>query len=634
MRGFFLAVCLLLPAWALADERIVEFAADIVVEPAGEMSVTERIVVEARGQRIRRGVYRDIPTRYRDHRGRRVTVPLEVVRVTRNGQPEPWHTESVRGGMRVYSGSADRLLEQGRHTYELTYRTDRQIGFFDDFDELYWNVTGNAWDFRIESASAEVRIPSGAAAGDLRLDAYTGPEDAQGTDFQAETISDRRVRFETTRVMGQREGLTVVVGFPKGLVREPTAAERRAWFRADNRDALFGLAGLLLVLVWYLFAWFRVGRNPAAGAIYPRYEPPAEYSPGMLRYMWRMGYDHTCFAAALASLAVKGAIQLDTVGKVYMASKAGGDTDSPTEKALLAQLFAEGDRLEFRNSNHARIKGVIDVHRKSLSRRMEGHYFNLNRAWLTPGVLLSILAVGATLTSASGEMLFMGAFLAVFAIIWNSVTFATAAAIARAWKNIDGFWSAITTLMTSIFMLPFLAAGIGMIALYGYFIGVLPAAVLGLAMVINIVFWHLMRAPTLHGRKLLDKIEGLRLYLDVAERDEIEQRHREAPSQTFEEFERLLPHAVALDAANTWADRFADIVRQAELAGTAQNRGWYGISSSTRGGGFNSRAFASGIGSSLASAAMSSASPPGSSSGGGGGGSSGGGGGGGGGGGW
>ena len=634
MRGFLLAACLLLPAWVLADERIVEFAADIVVEPSGEMSVTERITVEARGQKIRRGIYRDIPTRYRDHRGRRVTVPLEVVRVTRNGQTEHWHTERVMGGMRIYFGSADHMLQQGRHTYELAYRTDRQIGFFDDFDELYWNVTGNAWDFHIESASAEVRIPSGAVAGDLRLDAYTGPEDAQGTDYRVERISDQHVRFETTRALRQREGLTVVVGFPKGLVREPTAAERRAWFWSDNRDALFGLAGLLLTLAWYLFAWFRVGRNPAAGAIYPRYEPPEGYSPGMLRYVWRMGYDHNCLAAALASLAVKGAIHLDTVGKVYVASKAEGETGSPTEKALLAQLFAENDRLEFRNSNHVRIKGVIDVHRKALSRRMEGHYFNLNRAWLIPGVVLSILAVGSTLASASGEMRIMGAFLAVFAIIWNSVTFATAAAIARSWKNVDGFWSAITTLITSIFMLPFLVAGIGMIGMYGYLIGVIPAAVLALAMVINIVFWHLMRAPTMRGRRLLDKIEGLRLYLDVAERDEIEQRHREAPPQTFEEFERLLPHAVALDAANTWADRFADMVRQAELAGTAQNRGWYGISSSTRGGGFDSRAFASGIGSGLASAAMSSASPPGSSSGGGGGGSSGGGGGGGGGGGW
>jgi hypothetical protein len=634
MRWTFLIVLLLLPAWAMADERIVEFAADIVVEPSGQMLVTERITVEARGRNIRRGIYRDFPTRYRDHRGRRVVVPLEVVSVTRNGQPEPWHTQRQLRGERIYFGSPERMLQHGRHTYELTYRTARQVGFFDDFDELYWNVTGLEWDFRIESASARVRIPRGASIGEIRLDAYTGPEGAQGTDFSAERLSGSEVRFETTRPLRSREGLTVVVGFPRGLVVEPTAAERRAWFWDDNRDALYGLIGLLLTLAWYLIAWLMVGRAPPAGAIYPRYQPPADYSPGMLRYVRRMGYDHTCFAAALVSLAVKGAIHLDKVGKTYVASRGDGSTDSPTEKALLDKLTSGGRTLEFRSSNHARVKSVIDAHKKALSRRMEGHYFKLNRIWLVPGIVLSMLAVGSMLIPLSGEERMISMFLTVFAIIWNSAVFAMAASMVRAWTNINSFWAAIAALITSIFMLPFLAGGLAVIGFYGLLVGVIPAVVLAMAIVINIVFWHLMRSPTLRGRKLLDQIEGLRLYLTVAEREEIEQRHADAPPQSFEEFERLLPHAVALDAANTWADRFADIVRQAEISGTAQNRGWYGIGSSSAGAGFDSRSFASGIGSSLASAVRSSASPPGSSSGGGGGGSSGGGGGGGGGGGW
>jgi hypothetical protein len=633
MRSILLAAVLLLPACALAQERIVEFAAEIVVAPSGEMTVTERITVDARGRNIQRGIYRDFPTRYRDHRGRRVTVPMEVMNVTRNGQPEPWRQESIMGGTRIYFGSADRMLPHGQHSYELTYTTTRQIGFFDDFDELYWNVTGNDWAFQIDSASAEIEIPTGATIGDLRLEAYTGVAGAQGRNYRASPLSGQRVRFETTHPLGQREGLTVVVGFPKGLVREPTAAERRAWMLEDNRSAVYGLVGLLLTLGWYLFAWMRVGRAPAAGAIYPRYQAPEKYSPGMLRYMRRMGYDHTCLAAALASLAVKGAIHLDTVGQDYVVTKGDGDTDSPTERALLDALFAEGNRLAFLSTNHARISAVISAHRKALSRRMEGHYFNLNRAWLIPGILLSIMAIVSTLIPLGTEERLSGAFLSVFGIIWNSVVFAMAAQVARSWKNANSFWAALSCLAVSLFMLPFLAGGIAVIVVFALFVGVIPALVFFAAVVVNISFWHLMRAPTLRGRRLLDQIEGLRLYLTVAEREEIERRHRKAPSQDLDEFERLLPHAVALDAADTWAGRFAEVVRQAEAAGTAQNRGWYGISSSGRGG-FDSRAFAAGIGSSLASAAMSSASPPGSSSGGGGGGSSGGGGGGGGGGGW
>lgn len=110
----------------------------------------------------------------------------------------------------------------------------------------------------------------------------------------------------------------------------------------------------------------------------------------------------------------------------------------------------------------------------------------------------------------------------------------------------------------------------------------------------------------------------------VAERQELEARHADEPPRTVEEFERLLPYAVALDAADTWAARFEDAIRAAEVDGTVQARSWYAAAASG-GRGFS----ASTLGDSLASGIASSASAPGSSSGGGGGGSSGGGGGGG-----
>ena len=34
-------------------------------------------------------------------------------------------------------------LPPGEHTYAITYRTDRSIGYFADHDELYLNVTRN-----------------------------------------------------------------------------------------------------------------------------------------------------------------------------------------------------------------------------------------------------------------------------------------------------------------------------------------------------------------------------------------------------------------------------------------------------------------------------------------------------------
>ncbi len=633
-RGLLTILLSLLSLTAFAEERIVEFASDIEVKPSGELVVTENITVVAEGRDIRRGIYRDFPTRYEDRSGRRVTVPFEVASVRRNGEREDWHTESISNGVRVYFGSANRTLEHGQHTYELTYRTSRQIGFFEDFDELYWNVTGNAWGFPIERASAVVNLPSGASIGDLRLDAYTGRQGEQGADALGEVISGSRARFETTRRLAPQEGLTIAVGFPKGLVREPTATEKREMFLQDHRLAVIGAAGTLVILLWYLFAWYRVGRDPDGGAVYPQYDPPEGYSPAMLRYVWKMGYDKTCLAAALVSLAVKGALKLDKdSGDDYVAERLDGETESPTERKLLTSLLGEpGDRMVFEQSNHSDISAALKAHEKALSGRMEGRYFKLNRWWVIPGVLVSIATLLAMVLSLPGEEKFVAGFLAVHQTIWNIGTAVLMMRVYRTWRDLKGVTGLIGAILLTAFSLPFLIASIVVLGIFGQMIGWVPGVIVVLIGIVNGLFWNWMRAPTLRGRKLLDQIEGLRLYLTVAEREDIERRHGEAPPRTFEEFERLLPYAVALDAADTWAERFAAEIEAAAQAGTAQSRHWYPASVSD--GRFTAAGLGTALGSSLASATASASTAPGSSSGGGGGGSSGGGGGGGGGGGW
>ncbi len=58
----------------------------------------------------------------------------------------PYRTEGIDGGIRIYTGDADVFSPCRRaHFPGLPYETARQIRFFDDHDELYWNVTGTEW---------------------------------------------------------------------------------------------------------------------------------------------------------------------------------------------------------------------------------------------------------------------------------------------------------------------------------------------------------------------------------------------------------------------------------------------------------------------------------------------------------
>jgi hypothetical protein len=115
------------------------------------MTVTESITVYASGNEIKRGIYRDFPTRYKGRHGNTIRVGFKLLEVLRNDQPEAYHLKTKSNGIRVYIGSKNRMLQPGEYTYTLTYHTDRQLGFFKQFDELYWNVTGNEWSFPIES---------------------------------------------------------------------------------------------------------------------------------------------------------------------------------------------------------------------------------------------------------------------------------------------------------------------------------------------------------------------------------------------------------------------------------------------------------------------------------------------------
>ena len=145
---------------------------------------------------------------------------------------------------------------------------------------------------------------------------------------------------------------------------------------------------------------------------------------------------------------------------------------------------------------------------------------------------------------------------------------------------------------------------------------------------LNLLFYRLLKAPTNLGRRVMDKVEGFKMYLSTAEEHRLEKLH--PPDKTPELFEKYLPYALALEVDQEWSEKFAEVLRRAAASGDYSPRWYHGHHWDS----MHTGSFASSLGSSLSSAISSSSTAPGSSSGFGGGGSSGGGGGGGGGGGW
>ena len=255
-----------------ADARsfvLSRFDVDLQVLPSGDLLVTE--TVSPRFEGSWNGIERLIPVEYRTPQGFNYRLLLDMVSVT-DEQGTALKFESSRErhyrNFRIWMPGAT----DATRTFVLKYRVRNGLKFFDDHDELYWNVTGDEWDVPIEQASARILLPPNATG--VRALAFTG---AYGAREEAATVSTEgsRITMTMTRTLGFREGLTAVVGWDKGIVAAPTAVDRTETFLVSN----WALGIPLLVFLVMYRLWSTRGRDPRLRPITVAYEPPDRLTP-------------------------------------------------------------------------------------------------------------------------------------------------------------------------------------------------------------------------------------------------------------------------------------------------------------------------------------------------------------------
>jgi uncharacterized membrane protein YgcG len=632
MRRILFAVFVFLAAQvsAQAQERITNFISDVTVQTNGDLDVTETITIQAEGNQFRRGIFRDFPTSYRRRSdGTRVVVGFDVIAVTRNGQNEPYRTESYANGVRTRIGNADVLIPRGAHTYTIRYRTTRQVGFFDKFDELYWNATGNGWNFWIDSAEARITLPQGAQIGQNAL--YTGAQGEAGKDARVVEQSANRIVWRTTRRLPPNNGLTVAVAWQKGLIAPPSGAQQASYFLQDNLPILAALIAFVGVGLFYFSTWSRVGRDPVPGTVIPLFGPPNEMSPAAVRYVDQMSFDNRAFTAAIVDLGVKGHIRIDETPTFSQITKRqGGQPLKLAEGEMESQLFSAGSPVALAQANHKVVGGAKTALENRLSATYNGVLFRNNYGWSSIGFLLTLIAIAtmvyAIATTKYGDEVTAG--LVGILVPCGLLLIACGVLVSglgshkpwNLWVIIGGILWLIITLGGLAFIYA-VAGGVNLNLL-------LPAVVSYLLFTLSLLSFYWLKAPSPEGQKIRDQIAGFREYLGVAEEDRLNFAH--PPKKTPELFEKFLPYAIALDVENEWGKKFAGVLAAAAVAG-ATGYAWY---HGRRNWSNDPAGFSNHLGSAVASAISSASTAPGSSSGSSGGGSSGGGGGGGGGGGW
>ncbi|HXR32427.1 MAG TPA: DUF2207 domain-containing protein [Verrucomicrobiae bacterium] len=615
-------------------ERVVDFHSDITLQDDSSLQVTETIAVIAAGGLIRHGIYREFPTHYSDPYNNRYVVGFQMLSATRDSAEETFRAEDSSNGVRVYLGNPNAVVPPGRHVYTLTYMTNRQLGFFSDHDELFWNVTGLGWNFRIDHASATVHLLSAIPADQVTLAGFTGLEGSREAELTTSRDADG-FQFDTTRSLAQHEGLSVLLSWPKGYVTPPAFPQMAEYFFRDNRDALLLGTGLLVLLLYYLIAWAEVGRDPLPGVIMPLYEPPAALSPAGMRYLVRMGFDNKTFAAAILDMAARGYLTIKEEAGSYLLSLSDKDARvlTPDERQIAGVLFEGRKMIWLRQDNHEVIQEALVAIQKWLKSAEYKVYFVTNSRYLLPPVLLSLAIVVAYLLVHGGPQLFIGGFLCFWLTFWSIGVGALLRTVVRSWRAITTSGQNSTgktgsAIGLTLFSIPFIVAELVVLAILMKTVSVVLAGFVIASAALHILFLHLMKAPTYAGRRLLDQVEGFKMFLSAVDSDRLNRAM--PPQQTPAVFERFLPYALALDVEQDWADKFSGVLAAAgTVPGNSSTVYATSFYSGASLGEFGGAKFASSFSNSFTNAISTSSSAPGSSGGGGSGGSGGGGGGGG-----
>jgi uncharacterized membrane protein len=327
--------------------RIETFQSETIVMPDGTIDVTETIQVHFLGGPWH-GLYRTIPVEYVTPQGLNYSLFLDVKRIV-DGSGRALKYESSRERhyrkLKIYVPDADNSTQK----ISIEYSVSDALRFFEDHDELYWNVTGDAWDIPIQSASASIILPEGTT--NIRANVFTGAYRSRAQDADVE-IAGNGVEVHTREPLRLHGGLTVAVAFDKGFVHEPTAASKVVQFLRSNWP--LGIPIAAFAVMFYL--WWTRGRDPRLRPIAAQYAPPDQLTPGEVGTLVDNSADMRDITASIVDLAVRGYIVIEEHQRERMLGlmhdkdynfivhkdRAEWSKLKPHEQALLEGLFTAG----------------------------------------------------------------------------------------------------------------------------------------------------------------------------------------------------------------------------------------------------------------------------------------------------
>jgi hypothetical protein len=549
-----------------APGLISDFHSTITVNRDASLTVHETVTYQHQVADPFTGLVRFVPTEIHPRWGLRRLTPGSILSATCNSTAEMTSLRPLRDGMLIEFGSPGSDKRNGIFTYDYTYRVERVFDTLPGGDRCVWHATGADWDMPIAHASVTVMPPDDVPASELRVQGLLGKSLPLTSALDA---TGKGQAVDSGRALQRKEGLTVQIDLPPGTVTQPAPEAARALLWQDNGTLFFGSIALGMVLLIYLAMQLLVGRDPKRGIIVSRGTPPEGVSPTMAHFLTNSRYEPLALAATMVQLAVRGLCRFEERKDRYVLHL--NDDFPSARKAIDALARDPATRLSVEEMqvativfNHRKTFEFNDDHAddfrkmaKAVEGTMEAHteqvLMHHNRGMLWLGISFGTLLLCA-LAFIDVPAAFMGERIKlIFGLITLSVGGALLPYVAyNLWKDIFSF--KVGRIGNWGLIIMYLLIGVAFVLLARWLMS--PASSLlwmfTLAITaLHVLFNHLLKAPTLNGRKVLDALEGFKRYLEGHP-----VHTGSTPVRTPGLFAQYLPYALALGVQEAWAKQF------------------------------------------------------------------------------
>jgi len=494
-------IFLFLPISVFAEE-ILDFQVNIKVLKNSDIIVQEKIIYNF-GNEQRHGIYRDIPYKY-SARGGNYKLDIKVLNITdENNNNLNYNINKNNNYLNIKIGDADKYVS-GRKIYIINYQINGAINYFKDYDELYWNITGNDWNVNINNIKAEIIMPDDISNSDIKAECFTGYQGSKDSACD-KNIETNSIYFQAKNFLA-KQGLSVVIGWPKGITAEPSFFIKLYKKIKDNLILLLPV----LVLIFLYNYWRRHGKDPlGAGTIMPEYEPPANILPAEAGVVIDEKMDTRDLTATIIDLANRGYLKIKQEDKKALGFSIGKDWQlllteksianlSGFEKKLINILF-DNDREVFLSKikkNNKLAQEIKDIKNSIYDKVVEKGWFEKNP------------------------------------------------------NKIRATFSGI---------------GLGIIFLVGFFIEALVGGAFSALFIISIIisailfiiFAQFMPKKTKAGAEIKEKLQGFKMFLSATEKDRV--KFHFSPQAHPEKFADYLAWAIIFKVEKEWANVFNGI---------------------------------------------------------------------------